>query len=98
MPKVNVLFKQTSKDMKLYTTVKGQREQSEFVKRALEFYIKYLENRFKKWCEIKKIKPSRRLDLFQVAKSVLRLLVLCYTTFLAYSRGMKKLCILGALR
>ncbi|AUM87386.1 hypothetical protein EXN48_18580 [Clostridium botulinum] len=40
----------------------------------------------------KKIKPSRRLDLFQVAKSVLR-----YTTFLAYSRGMKKLCILGAL-
>ncbi|WP_434283946.1 hypothetical protein [Clostridium botulinum] len=48
MPKVNVLFKQTSKDMKLYTTVKGQGEQSEFVKRALEFHIKYLENRFKK--------------------------------------------------
>ncbi len=43
-----------------------------------------------------KIKPSRRLDLSQVAKSVLRLLVLRYTTLLAYSRGMKKLCILGA--
>ncbi|ACO84650.1 hypothetical protein [Clostridium botulinum] len=43
-----MLFKQTSKDMKLYTTVKGQGEQSEFVKRALEFYIKYLENRLKK--------------------------------------------------
>lgn len=47
MPKVNVSFKQTSKDMKLYTTVKGQEEQSEFIKRALEFYIKYLENKFK---------------------------------------------------
>ncbi|RUT61561.1 hypothetical protein C1143_10420 [Clostridium botulinum] len=33
--------------MKLYTAVKGQGEQSEFVKRALEFYIKYLENRLK---------------------------------------------------
>ncbi|RFM21410.1 hypothetical protein C1145_05755 [Clostridium botulinum] len=43
----------------------------------------------------KKIKPSRRLDLSQVPKSVLRLPVLCYTTLLAYSRGMKKLCILG---
>lgn len=48
LPKVNILFKQTSRDMKLYTTVKGQGEQSEFVKRALEFHIKYLENRFKK--------------------------------------------------
>ncbi|NFH66603.1 hypothetical protein FDC45_16795 [Clostridium botulinum] len=47
--------------------------------------------------ENKKIKPSRRLDLSQVAKSVLRLFVLCYTTFLAYSREMKKLCILGVL-
>ncbi|ACQ51466.1 hypothetical protein [Clostridium botulinum] len=29
-------------------SVKGQEEQSEFVKRALEIYTKYLENRFKK--------------------------------------------------
>ncbi|AUN00943.1 hypothetical protein EXM36_13830 [Clostridium botulinum] len=34
--------------MKLYTNAKGQEEQSEFVKRVLESYIKYLENRFKK--------------------------------------------------
>ncbi|HID0769594.1 TPA: hypothetical protein ACXC99_003691 [Clostridium botulinum] len=44
MPKINVSFKQTTKDMKLYTFVKSQEEQSEFIKIALDFYIKYLEN------------------------------------------------------
>ncbi|EKN43381.1 hypothetical protein [Clostridium botulinum] len=44
MPKINVSFKQTTKDMKLYDTVKKQEEQSEFIKIALDFYIKYLEN------------------------------------------------------
>lgn len=29
--------------MKLYTTVMGKEEKSDFVKDALEFYIKYLE-------------------------------------------------------
>ncbi|WP_163249312.1 hypothetical protein [Clostridium niameyense] len=43
MPKVNLSFKQTSKDIKLYTTVKSQEEQSEFIKKALEFYIRHLE-------------------------------------------------------
>ncbi|MBE6075973.1 MAG: hypothetical protein E7210_02520 [Clostridium lundense] len=42
------------------------------------------------------MKPSRELDLSQDAKSALRLLELRYTTLLAYSRGMKKLCVLGA--
>lgn len=47
MPKINVSFKQTSKDMKLYTFVKGQEEQSEFIKIALDFYIKHLDNMHK---------------------------------------------------
>ncbi|AUN20014.1 hypothetical protein RSJ22_00530 (plasmid) [Clostridium botulinum] len=41
----------------------------------------------------KKIKPSKRLDLFQVAKSVLRLPVLRYTTLLAYANRSGKLCV-----
>lgn len=43
MPKVNVSFKQTTRDMTLYTTVIAQEEKSEFIKKALEYYIKYLE-------------------------------------------------------
>lgn len=42
--KVDVSFKKTTKDVKLYTTVMSQEEKSEFVKRALEFYIKHLES------------------------------------------------------
>lgn len=43
MPTLDISFKQTSKDMRLYTKVKSEEEQSDFVKRAIEFYIKYLE-------------------------------------------------------
>jgi hypothetical protein len=31
--------------MKLFTLVKGQEEQSEYVKNAIEFYSKHLENK-----------------------------------------------------
>lgn len=41
--KVDVSFKKTSRDVKLYTTVISKEEKSEFVKKALEFYIKYLD-------------------------------------------------------
>ncbi|MEY8001633.1 hypothetical protein AB8U03_15795 [Clostridium sp. Mt-5] len=41
--KVDVSFKQTTRDIKLYTAVMSQEEKSEFVKKALEFYIKHLE-------------------------------------------------------
>jgi hypothetical protein len=44
MPKLDISFKQTSKDMKLYARVVSQEEKSDFVKRAIEFYIKFLEN------------------------------------------------------
>jgi hypothetical protein len=47
VPKVNVSFKQTTKDMKIYTIVTSKEEQSEFVKEALGFYIKYLEGKEK---------------------------------------------------
>ena len=43
MPKIEVSFKSKSKDMKLYTTVIAEEEKSDFVKRALEYYIKFLE-------------------------------------------------------
>lgn len=43
MPKVDVSFKKTSKDMKLYLAVINQEEKSNFIKQALEIYIKYLE-------------------------------------------------------
>jgi hypothetical protein len=44
MPTLDVSFKQTSKDMKMYALVKAEEEKSDFVKKALEFYINYLEN------------------------------------------------------
>ncbi|MGK0466492.1 hypothetical protein [Clostridium sp.] len=43
MPKLDISFKQTSKDMKLYSKVMAEEEKSDFVKRAIEIYIKYLE-------------------------------------------------------
>lgn len=47
MPKVDVSFKKTSRDMKLYLAVNSQEEKSDFVKDAIEFYIKYLEKKEK---------------------------------------------------
>ena len=46
--KVDVSFKKTTRDVKLYTTVISKEEKSEFVKKALEFYIKYLDKEGKK--------------------------------------------------
>ena len=43
MPTLPVSFKKTSRDMKLYLAVMSKEERSDFVKKALEFYINYLE-------------------------------------------------------
>lgn len=43
MSTVTVSFKQTSRDMKLYTTVNSLEEKSVFIKDAIEFYLKHLE-------------------------------------------------------
>lgn len=43
MPKIDVSFKQTSKDMRLYTRVMSEEERSHYIKKAIEFYIKHLE-------------------------------------------------------
>lgn len=43
MPILGVSFKQTTRDMKLYTTVDSLEEKSDFVKDAIEFYLKHLE-------------------------------------------------------
>lgn len=34
-------FKKTTRDMKLYTEVKSHEEKSEYVKDAIEFFMKY---------------------------------------------------------
>ncbi|HIG0360368.1 hypothetical protein [Clostridium botulinum] len=44
MPKVDVSFKKTSRDMKLYLEVISKEEKSDFVKQAIEHYIKFLDN------------------------------------------------------
>lgn len=45
MPRIPVSFKNTDKDMKIYLEVKAKEEQSEFVKEALRYYIKYLKTK-----------------------------------------------------
>lgn len=42
--KVDVSFKKTTRDVKLYATILAQEEKSDFVKKALEYYIKHLES------------------------------------------------------
>jgi len=49
MSRITVSFKNTSRDMKLFTEVKNMEEQSDFIKDAIDFYLKYLEN--KKECK-----------------------------------------------
>lgn len=41
--KITVSFKNTTKDMKLFVTVNSQEEKSDFIKKALEYYIKCLD-------------------------------------------------------
>lgn len=48
MPKVDVSFKKTSRDMRLYLTVSNKEEKSDFIKDAIEFYLEYLEKNNKK--------------------------------------------------
>ena len=43
MARITVSFKNVSRDMKLFTEVKNMEEQSDFIKDAIEFYLKYLE-------------------------------------------------------
>ena len=43
MPKIDVSFKQKARDMKLFTYVDVLDEKSDFVKDAIEFYIRHLE-------------------------------------------------------
>jgi len=43
LTRITVSFKQTTRDMKLYTMVKNLEEQSDFIKNAIENYIKFIE-------------------------------------------------------
>ncbi|OAA91333.1 hypothetical protein [Clostridium coskatii] len=47
MLRITVSFKKTNRDMKLYTYVNALEEKSDFVKDAIEHYIKYLEEKKK---------------------------------------------------
>jgi len=41
--RITVSFKNTTKDMQLYTLIKNMEEQSDYIKTALTFYTKWLE-------------------------------------------------------
>lgn len=43
MPKVDVSFKKTTRDMKLYLAVTSREEKSDFVKDAIEHYLEHLK-------------------------------------------------------
>jgi predicted DNA-binding protein len=45
MPKIDISFKKTSRDMRLYLEVSTKEEKSDFVKDAIEHYIKHLEEK-----------------------------------------------------
>lgn len=58
MPKVDVSFKKTSRDMKLYLTLINHEEKSDYAKDALEFYEKYSEYEAEIALHIKKIESQ----------------------------------------
>ena len=43
MLRINLSFKNTTKDIKLYTIINSKEEKSEFIKSCVEFYLKELE-------------------------------------------------------
>jgi len=43
MPKIDVSFKKTTRDIKLYLEANSKEEKSDFIKDAIEFYMNYLE-------------------------------------------------------
>ncbi|WP_460284980.1 hypothetical protein [Clostridium botulinum] len=45
MLRIGVSFKQTTRDLKLYTYVKSLEEKSDFIKDAIEHYVMYLQER-----------------------------------------------------
>ncbi|MGX7745848.1 hypothetical protein [Rhodopseudomonas parapalustris] len=48
MPKIDVSFKKTTRDTKLFLEVTSKEEKSDFIKDAIEFYIQFLEKSKKK--------------------------------------------------
>lgn len=44
MKKITISFKNTTKDIKLLNCIKEQEEKSQFIKDAIEYYIKKFEN------------------------------------------------------
>lgn len=45
MPKIDISFKKTTRDMNLYLEVMSQEEKSDFVKKSIEYYLEYLKNK-----------------------------------------------------
>lgn len=44
MTRITVSFKKTTRDLNLFKEVKNMEEQSDFIKDAIEFYLKNKEN------------------------------------------------------
>ena len=45
MLRITLSFKQTTKDIRIYNLINSQEEKSEFVKNAVEFYSKHLQEK-----------------------------------------------------
>lgn len=45
MPKIDVSFKKTTRDMKLYLEANSKEEKSDFIKDAIEHYMNYLKKK-----------------------------------------------------
>lgn len=43
MCKITISFKNTKKDRELFEKVQNQEEKSDYIKRAIEYYSKYIE-------------------------------------------------------
>lgn len=58
MPKQDISFKKTSRDMKLYLTLMSHEEKSDYAKDAIEFYEKYKDYEAEIALHIKKIESQ----------------------------------------
>ena len=45
MMRITLSFKQTTRDTKIYKLINSQEEKSEYVKNAVEYYFKYLNEK-----------------------------------------------------
>ena len=60
MLRINLSFKNTTRDIKLYTVINSKEEKSDFIKSCVEYYLKSLEKN-KAWTN-SSLKKSNKLQ------------------------------------